>query len=40
MRPAVRLLYTRLGWMAALWAAGVAALAVVSWLLRIWLKPA
>ena len=34
-----RPLWRRLGWMALIWSASVAALAVVSSLLRLWLKP-
>jgi hypothetical protein len=37
-RPEEVPLITRLGWMALIWAASVAALAVVSLLLRWWLK--
>jgi hypothetical protein len=29
----------RLGWMAAIWAASVAAVALVSVVLRLWLRP-
>jgi len=29
----------RLGWMMVIWSASVATLGVVSWVLRIWLKP-
>jgi hypothetical protein len=32
---AARLWLRRLGWMAALWTGGVAALAVVAWVLRM-----
>jgi hypothetical protein len=31
--------WKRLSWMIAIWAASVATLSVVSWLLRLWLKP-
>ena len=29
----------RLAWMAAIWAASVAALGIVAWLLRLWISP-
>jgi len=38
MRTAPRIL-VQLGWMALIWALSVAALGVVAWLLRLWLKP-
>ena len=37
MRPAPRLV-VQLGWMALIWALSVAALGVVAWLLRLWLR--
>lgn len=32
-------LWKRLGWMALIWVASVAALGLVAWLIRLWLKP-
>jgi hypothetical protein len=36
---AVPRIVTQLAWMALIWALSVAALGVVAWLLRLWLKP-
>jgi hypothetical protein len=32
-------LWRRLAWMAAIWAASVATLGVVGWVIRLWLAP-
>jgi Protein of unknown function (DUF2474) len=32
-------LWKRLGWLVVIWAASVAAVFTVSWVLRLWLKP-
>lgn len=40
MRPRTRLWLGRFGWMAALWAGGVAALAAVALLLRLLMQAA
>jgi len=32
-------LWRRLGWLLLIWCASVAALALVGWLLRLWLGP-
>ena len=40
MRRGARLWLGRLGWMTALWAAGVAALGVVAWLLHVAMRAA
>ena len=40
MRPRMRLWLGRVGWMAALWAGGVAALAAVALLLRMLMQAA
>ena len=38
MRAVPRFL-VQLGWMVLIWALSVAALGVVAWLLRLWLRP-
>ncbi|MET1755323.1 DUF2474 domain-containing protein [Novosphingobium sp. RD2P27] len=32
-------LWKRLAWMAAIWAGSVAALGMIAWLIRTWLRP-
>jgi Protein of unknown function (DUF2474) len=32
-------LWKRLGWLILIWSASVATMFVLSWLLRLWLKP-
>jgi hypothetical protein len=36
--PEERPLWQRLAWMTAIWAASVAVLGIVAWLLRLWLQ--
>lgn len=38
MDPETAPLWRRLGWMVLIWAASVAVLGVVAWLLRLWLS--
>ena len=38
MRAVPRIL-TQLGWMVLIWELSVAALGIVAWLLRLWLRP-
>ena len=38
MSPGARPLWRQLAWFVALWAAGVAAVGAVAWLLRLWLN--